>query len=403
MSFSNEQIEILRQRVEKRNELLSPYASKDSQAIRKEDGKQSETVYRTPYIVDVDRIIHNLFYNRYVDKTQVFSLYKNDDITRRGSHVQLVSRIARTIGAALGLNLDLIEAISLGHDIGHTPFGHRGESYLNDCYYSHTGRLFNHNVHSVRVFSVLTRSNLTLQTLDGILCHNGELPMSHYEPKKLGTFNDFEQTLEKCYTERDFCHTLVPSTLEGCVVRISDIIAYLGKDRQDAIKVMGEDSPVYNKTNGEIIKMLTESIIANSLDKNYLSIDDDTFAMLKRLKEENYQYIYHNPKIDSVYKDNIRPMFSMLYEQFWTDLAERNEKSYIYKHHIEYAYIGKNYQDRGIDITDEKYFDDIVTDYIASMTDDYFIEVFSRLFPDAHYKINYISYFANGNQNNNKR
>ena len=96
---------------------------------RKSIATDSASIWRPPFVHDIDKILHCPFYNRYTDKTPVFSLIKNDDITRRSLHVQLVSRIARTIGAALGLNLDLIEAIALGHDIGHPPFAHSGEAY----------------------------------------------------------------------------------------------------------------------------------------------------------------------------------------------------------------------------------------------------------------------------------
>ena len=122
---------------------------------RKSVATDSASIWRPPFVHDIDKILHCPFYNRYTDKTQVFSLIKNDDITRRSLHVQLVSRIARTIGAALGLNLDLIEAIALGHDIGHPPFAHSGESYLCELYHKHTGRFFFHNVHSVRVLDVI--------------------------------------------------------------------------------------------------------------------------------------------------------------------------------------------------------------------------------------------------------
>ena len=122
---------------------------------RKSIASDSATVWRPPFVHDIDKILHCPFYNRYTDKTQVFSLIKNDDITRRSLHVQLVSRIARTIGGALGLNLDLIEAIALGHDIGHPPFAHSGEAYLCELYHQHTGRYFFHNVHSVRVLDVM--------------------------------------------------------------------------------------------------------------------------------------------------------------------------------------------------------------------------------------------------------
>lgn len=112
----------------------------------------------------------------------MFSFYNNDDITRRALHVQLVSRIARNIGAVLGLNLDLIEAISLGHDIGHTPFGHAGERFLSRLLFKETGKLFNHNVHSVRVLDNLFERNISLQTLDGICATTANLSSRNIAP-----------------------------------------------------------------------------------------------------------------------------------------------------------------------------------------------------------------------------
>ena len=129
---------------------LSPMAFDDEKVLRRRDlAKDVSTIWRPTFVHDIDKILHCPFYNRYTDKTQVFSLYKNDDITRRSLHVQLVSRIARTIGAALHLNLDLIEAIALGHDLGHPPFAHTGETYLCELYNKHTGRYFFHNLHSI--------------------------------------------------------------------------------------------------------------------------------------------------------------------------------------------------------------------------------------------------------------
>ena len=118
----------------------------DDNAIRRIDNPHDyANVWRTSFIRDIDKIINCPFYSRYSDKTQVFSLHKNDDITHRSLHVQFVSRTARTIGKALNLNLDLIEAIALGHDIGHTPFGHTGEKFLDEVYREKTGRRFFHN------------------------------------------------------------------------------------------------------------------------------------------------------------------------------------------------------------------------------------------------------------------
>ena len=132
------------------------YAADSAKALRRNPELDRESIWRPAYLRDVDKIMHSPYYNRYTDKTQVFSFYKNDDITRRALHVQLVSRISRSIGSVLGLNLDLIEAISLGHDIGHTPFGHAGERYIGEIYRAETGRYFNHNVHSVRVLDKIS-------------------------------------------------------------------------------------------------------------------------------------------------------------------------------------------------------------------------------------------------------
>ena len=158
----------------------NPYKCKDTDALRRDPAHDNANLWRPAFVRDIEKILHLPVYNRYADKTQVFSLYHNDDISRRGLHVQLVSRIARNIGAVLGLNIDLIEAIALGHDLGHTPFGHAGERFLSELLHQNTGCYFNHNVHSVRVVDRLYRRNLTLQTLDGILCHNGEFEKKEY-------------------------------------------------------------------------------------------------------------------------------------------------------------------------------------------------------------------------------
>ena len=188
-------------------------------AIRRNPKHDRATLWRGSFVRDAEKIMHSPYYNRYADKTQVFSFYKNDDISHRALHVQLVSRIARNIGKLLGLDLDLIEAIALGHDIGHTPFGHAGERFLNDLYHAETGRYFNHNVHSVRVLDKIFSLNISLQALDGILCHNGEFECKEYAPAPLSGFDEFDKKVEECYTDKSAIKRLVPSTLEGCVGR----------------------------------------------------------------------------------------------------------------------------------------------------------------------------------------
>ncbi len=216
-------------------QFLTPHAtfSKDAQR-RKKDTKSG---YRQEFAIDADRILHSRAYTRYIDKTQVFSLIKNDHITHRVLHIQLVARIARTIGRFLHLNEDLIEAIALGHDIGHPPFGHEGERQLSKLCQKHGLPPFQHNVQSVRFLDKLEKKgtgwNLTMQAMDGILCHDGESRIERLYPEPLASFEEFDIKLEKKTANSAF--KALPATLEGCVVRIADTIAYLGRDIEDAI------------------------------------------------------------------------------------------------------------------------------------------------------------------------
>lgn len=366
------------------------------EALRRDMGHDKPNLWRPAFVRDVEKIIHSPYYNRYSDKTQVFSFYKNDDITRRALHVQLVSRIARNIGRLLGLNLDLIEAISLGHDMGHTPFGHAGEKYLNKMYNAHTGRFFNHNVHSVRVLDKIFHYNLSLQTLDGILCHNGEFEMQEYRPLPMKDFEDFDKRVEMCYTQKDGIDHLVPCTLEGCVVRVCDMIAYVGKDRQDALRTqLIESDDIFEdnamgRNNAAIINNLIVNIIENSYGKDYIMLDDEYFNSLKQAKADNYKFIYDSEHVSQKIGRIIEPLFEKVYTRLLADLKEGNKNSPIFTHHIKLVnewrrfYKGEAYEEMPVD--------DIVVDYIAGMTDDYFVELYYHLFPDAK-KIEYISYF----------
>ena len=390
------------------NHVKNPYACKDTDIIIRYNGHDKPRLWRPSFVMDVEKILHNNYYNRYSDKTQVISCYKNDDISRRALHVQLVSRIARTIGMTLGLNLDLIEAISLGHDIGHTPFGHAGERFLSELYNEKTGRLFNHNVHSVRVLDKLICRNVSLQVLDGVICHNGELEQQEYRPKSFSidtAWEDFDANVAACYTNPAANREQVPGTLEGCVMRISDIIAYLGKDRQDAAKVGLIDNNKrftagnLGSSNAEIINNMTVSIIENSYGKPYISMDKDVFEAFQNAKSENYQKIYGNDKLNSMYNDNIKPMFHDMYEKLLEQAKSLDKNSILYKHHINYL---RNANAAGtyFNVNDyiEKYTSQdpnaFVVDYLASMTDDYFIDLYNYLFPNGKYKVDYVGYFS---------
>ena len=354
---------------------LSKFASLSKNAIRL---KQEESDIRPAYFRDIDRIIYSLSYTRYIDKTQVFSLKENDHISKRIIHVQFVSKIAKTIGRALGLNEDLIEAIALGHDLGHVPFGHVGEKILNDISLKYDNTYFNHNAQSVRELMSLEKNgqglNITIQVLDGILCHNGEFLSGKYIPKKksVQTFlDDYNNT----YINEKANTMLIPMTLEGCVVRISDIVGYIGRDIEDAImlgilkkeELPKEITSVLGNNNREIINTIVTDIINNSLNKPYLLLSDDVYKALKDLKNFNYKHIYDKANTKEQIK-KYEEMFNLLFQFFLNDLENKNKDSIIYQDFLnnmneEYKRKTKNTR--------------IVIDYIAGMTDDYFIKQYN--------------------------
>ncbi len=376
---------------------INPCRTPDSAAVRRNLAHDVANLWRPAFVRDIEKILHLPYYNRYADKTQVFSFYNNDDITRRGLHVQLVSRIARNIGVVLGLNLDLIEAIALGHDIGHAPFGHAGERFLSEITEAETGRAFNHNVQSVRVLDAMFARNFTLQTLDGVLCHNGEFEQQEYRPVRDLDFARFDAKLEACYTDREAIGRLVPCTLEGCVVRICDMIAYIGKDRQDArtAHIIPQNYRFINdrigSENAAIINNLTVDIIENSYGKDYILLSPWAYEDLKTAKRENYEVIYRNKGINREYDSMIRPMFHELYYRLLDDLRRHNTDSIIYTYYIKSIEDSTRYY-RPTNYADTEP-NQIVTDFIASMTDDYFLALHRLLFPDSKYDIEFRSYF----------
>ena len=376
---------------------LSPYACKNADAVQPRPRRFG--IIRPPYAYDTDCILHNPFYNRYADKTQVFSFYKNDDLTRRALHVQFVSKIARTIGRALKLNLDLIEAIALGHDMGHTPFGHRGEFLLSECYEYETGksgqtRYFNHNVHSARIFRKILKENMTVQTLSGIISHNGEKVCREYAPLPLNTFDAFDEVLEKCYTDNHYHKMLRPNTLEGCVVRVSDMIAYAGRDRLDLYhaKLIGEakfkEKRLIGTQNSDYISNLVANIIKNSINSPSLNMDEAVFKDMEDFIAENYAVIYSTPELNAPFEEIIKPLMYGLYQRFIYDLETGNEDSPVVYHYLKDAALQGAYDENTPHA-------EIVTDFIASMTDDYFIDVCRLLHIDDKTlaKVSYYEYF----------
>ena len=375
-------------RADRASNWKNPYAFHDENVVRRDDNFHDyATLTRPAFARDIEKIINIPAYNRYADKTQVFSFVENDDICRRGLHVQLVSRIARAIGELLGLNVQLIEAIALGHDLGHTPFGHAGERYLSDSYEQHTGLCFRHNVHSVRVMDQLYRRNISLQTLDGALCHNGEFAQQVLYLGETKTFDQLDDAVARCTADVSEIKKLRPSTLEGCVVRVSDMIAYIGKDRDDAIDIgiIGSrsifDSKVIGRTNAQIINNMTVDIVNNSYRKDHIAMSEEAFEDIVLAKKQNYDKIYFQEGTVSEYENIVQEMFAELYDRLLADLIAGDESSPVFKHHI------TSLVRKSASIKREEYLQEepnrIIADYISSMTDSYFIALYHHLFPNS--------------------
>lgn len=368
----------------------NPYRTSDEDSVRREERPTDRSsIWRPAFVRDVEKILHMPAYNRYAGKTQVFSFRSNDDLSRRGLHVQLVARIARDIGYALGLNCDLIEAIGLGHDLGHTPFGHAGERCLNDVFHGRTGRWFFHNVHSVRVLDKLYGRNISLQTLDGALCHNGEYEQRVFELSGLSSFGEFDRVVDECVSGGGaVIGHLRPMTLEGCVVRISDIIAYVGRDRQDAIEaglLTGDafEDGLGGAYNSWILTHASADIIEHSYGKDRIEMSEELFAEIRRAKAENYAKIYRSSGIEGERAEVLARAFELMYERCLDDLHKRDESSFIFRHHItrieeQLAHYGHTYDWQSDP-------EQTVVDYIASMTDGYFAELASKFFPQIHF------------------
>ncbi|MFO7890148.1 MAG: HD domain-containing protein [bacterium] len=326
---------------------------------------------RGDYFRDQTAIIHATPFRRLKYKTQVFFSPQNDHICTRIEHVLHVSTIASTICKGLDLDIELAQAIALGHDLGHAPFGHIGEKALD----SFTGDIggFVHEIHSLKVADKITRDgkglNLTYAVRDGIVSHCGE---------------DFRQTLtpDSHYRNLDNIDSRQKSsvTYEGCVVRFSDKIAYLGRDIEDAI-IIGlitiDDVPKIirknlGSTNGEIIDTLVKDVIKTSQGTNQISFSDKKYELMLQLKEFNYTYIYNNP---AIIKNN--EIITRLLEQLFLNLIRYFkkggfDKNYYHNTSLNIArHFGKFILKRKQLYEKSEYPERCVVDFIAGMTDSY--------------------------------
>ena len=355
---------------------LSIYATKNSDAERL---IKEEEDFRPSFYRDIDRIINYTSFTRYMNKTQVFSFKDNDNVQTRLVHVLLVSKISRTIGRCLNLNEDLIEAIALAHDIGHVPLGHVGEKILNKISLKELNETFLHNIEGVRNYLVLEHdgkgANLTIQVMDGILCHNGEILNNIYYPCSK-TKEEFLKNYYDAYKMHEKKVTFNPMTLEGCVVKLSDVISYAGRDLEDAIRlnfIKREDIPtdiidVLGDNNRDIVNTLVCDVIENSKGKNYIKLSDNVYKALQKLVKFNYEYIYNkaNSKERLEFYENV---FNKLYYSYLNDLENNDLTSKIYKDYL-------NSKTKEYLKTDKRR---IVIDYISLMTDEYLMKEYKSL------------------------
>jgi dGTPase len=349
-----------------------------------------ETDIRGCYFRDQTAIIHSTAFRRLKNKTQVFFAPDNDHICTRIEHVLHVATIARSICKGLiisgwELDIDMAYAIGLGHDLGHTPFGHAGEVALSQKLGSPTA--FIHEINSYRQVEYLANKgkglNLTFGVKDGILCHNGETDEQKLKPAERPNVLDEIKS-----------RNVSPSSYEGCIMRFSDKIAYLGRDIEDAliakfIKI--EDIPqnvrnVLGDRNGQIIHTLIMDLIEHSKDKDYIGFSDETYQLLTELKAFNYKYIYNHPVLERYDEfcdriiDNLFNHLTVLLTKYGRDYTAYTKTGII---------LDKEFGDY-LDSMSDFYIGDqnkpeiIVTDYISGMTDVFALQSIKQItIPDS--------------------
>ncbi|HNQ40202.1 MAG TPA: HD domain-containing protein [Candidatus Cloacimonas sp.] len=338
--------------------------------------KEEPDIMRSQFAVDRDRILYSGAYRRYHGKTQVFSFTNmiDEEMTNRNLHIAYVSQISRTIGKYLKLNTELIEAIALGHDLGHCPFGHDGENALSQCCEKYDIGEFHHNIESLHIVDHISRKgkglNLTFQVRDGIISHDGEVHNTQLIPQTNKTEEDIQNYILAKKAGQDI--QFMPATLEGCVVRITDTIAYIGQDIEDAIRfnILRRDElpqkqvAYLGNTNSQMIETLIKSVIVNSYDQDFIAFDKETSEHLLALKKFNYKRIYTD---ENVKKSNsiIYRTMPILFDIYLNDIQENNRESKIFKHFLDHKF--------------PEYLENFspaeqVRDFIATMTDRYYNE-----------------------------
>jgi dGTPase len=367
-------------------ELLSPFARKSSESLGRRAPMQ-EDPFRLEFARDETRILHSPPFRRLKHKTQVFLSPDNDHICTRMEHVLHVSSIASVIGRCLNLNIDLISAIAKGHDLGHPPFGHAGERALDELLRERgVASGFKHEVHGLRVVDKLTNFgaglNLTYEVRDGIVTHCGESFERSVAPDRTRDIRQLE-----AIEERD----LFPATLEGCLVRLVDRIAYLGRDLEDALKagIASRDrvpAAIVNGLgldNGRIIGCFVNDTIASSLDRDAISMSEEVFELMNGLKEFNYASIYQHDEVERISR-KAGNLIGLLFRELEKMLvaSDRGRNRAYVAGIVRDAPLMEIFFDfiKNTNYTDETPLWRIVTDYVAGMTDSFAERTFGQLF-----------------------
>lgn len=367
--------EIAKNVTEKEESAFSELATINSKAYRKAEGEEKR--FRPPFAIDRDRIMYSGAFRRYAGKTQVvyFASLLDEQLTSRSLHTISVAQIAKTIGRFLSLNTDLIDAIALGHDLGHPPFGHDGEVFLSGVSADQGIGHFHHNIQSLRFVDTIANKgrglNLTFQTRDGIISHNGEVNDQVLEPdlnKSEKNINDYIESMQS----GDIIDTR-PGTLEGCVVRITDTIAYIGQDIEDAIRIgliVRDDLPqeatdILGNKNGQIIETLVNDVVTQSYCKNYVAFSTKISSALFQLKKFNYAKIYKSERL-KVNHIKIKRGFKILFEFYLNALSNNEVNTEIFVN-----FLNTKHNQYKTENSPEI----IVRDFMAGMTDRYFTYV----------------------------
>jgi dGTPase len=367
-------------------EKLSPFAKKSSESLGRKFPMKRDP-FRLEFARDETRILHSPPFRRLKHKTQVFLSPSNDHICTRMEHVLHVSSIASVIGRCLSLNVDLINAIAKGHDLGHPPFGHAGERVLDKILRDkHVANGFMHEIHGLRVVDKLTNYgeglNLTYEVRDGIVTHCGESFERAVTPDRTRNLLELESIADRDYH---------PATLEGCLVRLVDRIAYLGRDLEDAIKagmirksdIPGVIARTLGTENGKIIGSFVNDTIAASADRDSIEMSDEAFEQMRKLKEFNYERIYMHPEVERKSK-KAAGIVELLFHELdkILDESDRGRNGGYVQTLVREARLMETFFHfiKNTNYNDQTPSWRIVTDYVAGMTDVFAERTFMQLF-----------------------